>query len=150
MLPIIKKELILFDLEAADKEAVLQQMTEKIDQGGYLLDLDVYYQDVAAREAVFSTFIGYDIGLPHGKSDGVREAGICVARLKNSVVWNAETGDEVKLVIMIAVKNQEGNNLHLQILSKLSRMLMHEEFRHILLKEGTDLVFDTLVETLEV
>ena len=50
---------------------------------------------------------------------------------------------------MIAVKNEEGNNLHLQILSKLSRKLMHEEFREILLKEDADKVFYTLIEALE-
>lgn len=150
MLPIIKRESIIFDLDAADKDGVLQQMADIFNQGGYLSDRDVYYQDVVAREAVFSTFIGYDIGLPHGKSDGVREAGICIARLKKPVVWNTETSDQVNLVIMIAVKNKEGNNLHLQILSKLSRMLMHEEFREILLNGGKEQVFAKLAETLEV
>lgn len=150
MLPIIAKECVLFEVNSINKDTVIRQMVDAFNQNGYLSEKETYYQDVIAREAVFSTFIGYGIGLPHGKSDGVKEAGICVGRLKNPVIWNEETGDQVSLVIMIAVKNEEGNNLHLKILSKLSRQLMHEKFREILRKESQDNVYDTLVRTLEV
>ena len=70
MQPIIKKENILFDVEAKDKDDMIKQMVESFDKQGYLSDKEQFYKDVLAREEVFSTHIGYGIGIPHGKSSG--------------------------------------------------------------------------------
>ena len=109
---------------------------------------DRFYKDVLAREEVFSTHIGYGIGIPHGKSSGAIDTGLCVAKPKNPVVWADD--DTVDFIIMIAVSNAGKGELHLQILSKLSRLMMHEDFRNKL-KNGTkEEVYETLIENLEV
>lgn len=150
MLSIIKKECMLFDLQAADKREVIEKMVENFSEQGYLSDAKTFLQDVEDREKVFPTYIDYGIGLPHGKSDGTRQAGICIARLKNPVIWDEETKDIVDMVIMIAVKAGSDNNLHLQILAKLSRALMHEEFRNIIKNGDIDQVYEILTEQLDI
>ena len=150
MLPIIEKECMLFDIDVQSKDEAIVAMIEAFDKAGYLNDKDTYYKDVLAREEVFSTYIGYGIGLPHGKSDGVEESGICVARLNNEIVWNDETGDTINFIIMIAVRIKSDSNLHLQILSKLSRLLMHEDFRDRIMNGDVQEVFRVLEKELEV
>lgn len=138
----------MFDLASDSKQQVLEQMVQRFTEQGYISDKAVFLKDVLDREEIFSTYIDYGIGLPHGKSEVTNQAGVCIARLQNGVVWDAETGDKADMVIMIAVKSESDNNLHLQILAKLSRALMHEEFRGVLKKGDLDTVYQTLLETL--
>lgn len=146
MLPIINKNTMLFDIEAEDKLSLIQQIVDKFDSEGYLCDKEQFHKDVLDREEVFSTYIEYGIGIPHGKSDGVEEPGVCIARLKTPIQWTDEEDEKVDLVIMIAVRNQSDNNLHMQILSKLSRNLMHEEFRTLMKQGEKDDIYQALVE----
>ena len=146
MLPIINKNTMLFDIEAEDKLRLIQQMVDKFDSEGYLCDKKQFHKDVLEREEVFSTYIDYGIGIPHGKSNGVEEPGVCIARLKTPIQWTDEEDEKVDLVIMIAVRNQSDNNLHMQILSKLSRNLMHEEFRTLMKQGEKDDIYQALVE----
>ncbi len=148
MQPIIKKENILFDVHAKNKADIIEQMVDVFSKEGYLKDKKQFHEDVLAREDVFSTHIGFGIGIPHGKSSGVKDAGLCVAKLDHSVLWDEE--ESVDFIIMIAVSNEGKGELHLQLLSKLSRLMMHEDFRDKL-KNGTkESVYQTLVENLEV
>ena len=146
MLPIINKNTMLFDIEAEDKLSLIQQMVDKFDSEGYLCDNEQVHTEVLEREEVCSTYIDYDIGIPHGKSDGVEEPGVCIARLKTPIQRTDEEDEKVDLVIMIAVRNQSDNNLHMQILSKLSRNLMHEEFRTLMKQGEKDDIYQALVE----
>ena len=146
MLPIINKNTMLFDIEAEDKLSLIQQIVDKFDSEGYLCDKEQFHKDVLDREKVFSTYIDYGIGIPHGKSDGVEEPGVCIERLKTPIQWTDEEDEKVDLVIMIAVRNQSDNNLHMQILSKISRNLMHEEFRTLMKQGEKDDIYQALVE----
>ncbi len=146
MLPIINKNTMLFDIEAEDKLSLIQQIVDKFDSEGYLCDKEQFHKDVLDREKVFSTYIDYGIGIPHGKSDGVEEPGVCIVRLKTPIQWTDEEDEKVDLVIMIAVRNQSDNNLHMQILSKISRNLMHEEFRTLMKQGEKDDIYQALVE----
>ena len=146
MLPIINKNTMLFDIEAEDKLSLIQQIVDKFDSEGYLCDKEQFHKDVLDREEVFSTYIDYGIGIPHGKSDGVEEPGVCIVRLKTPIQWTDEEDEKVDLVIMIAVRNQSDNNLHMQILSKISRNLMHEEFRTLMKQGEKDDIYQALVE----
>lgn len=148
MLPIINRNCIFHETGKLTKAEILTKMVKQFEKEGYLTDTDVFYEDILKREAVFSTYIGFEIGLPHGKSEAVKEAGIVVAKLDNPIAWETEENDEVDFIIMIAVKAGEGNDLHLQILSKLSRMLMHEDFRDQLKNSDEDALYELLNEKL--
>lgn len=149
-LPIVNRKCMIEITDLVSKNEAIARMVDLFEQEGYLFDGDEFNRDVLAREDVFSTYIGFGIGLPHGKSDAVKNAGICVAKLSDELVWNAETGDKIGLIIMIAVKKQSDGDLHLQILSKLSRMLMHEDFRNSLKNSNLDELYTLLIEKLEV
>ncbi len=138
MQPIIKKENILFDVKAKNKEEMINQMVGLFSKGGYLSDKDQFRKDVLAREEIFPTYIGFGIGVPHGKSKGV----------KNAIQWTDD--EEADFIIMIAVGDEEKGEFHLQLLSKVTRLMMHEDFRNTL-KNGTkESVYEALNKILEV
>lgn len=147
MEPIIKKETILYDVEVNNKEEILGQMVDTLAQEGYLSDRDQYYKDVLDRECVFPTSIGHGIGIPHGKSSGVAHAGICAAKLTRPVVWD-ENAEEVDFIVLIAVNDQQQGNFHLKILSQLSRLMMHEEFRNSMKRGTAEGIYRTLIDNL--
>ena len=144
MLPIINKNLMLFDIEAGDKMDLIKKMVEAFDKEGYLSDKEQFFQDVLEREKVFSTYIDYGIGIPHGKSSGVKEAGVCIARLPEKIQWGEEEEEQADLLIMIAVRNETDNNLHMQILAQLSRNLMHEDFREKMKHGDKESIYEVL------
>lgn len=148
MQPIIKKENILFDVDAKDKADMIEQMVEAFSKEGYLSDKEQFHKDLLAREEVFPTYIGFGIGIPHGKSSGVIDAGLCVAKLKNPIAWNEE--ESVDFIIMIAVSDEGKGEFHLQLLSKLSRLMMHEDFRNELKNGVNDKIYEILIKNLEV
>lgn len=148
MLPMINRNCMIHETAVITKTEILKKMVDLFYTEGYLTDVDIFFEDILAREEVFSTYIGFDIGLPHGKSKAVGEAGIAVAKLDKPVIWNEENESSVNLIIMIAVKAGEGNDFHLQVLSKLSRMLMHEDFRNQLKNSSLDELHAMLLEKL--
>lgn len=150
MLPIIKEECIILDLEAKSKNEILQKMVDVLDDNDYISDKDQFYKDVLKREEIFPTYLGYNIGIPHGKSNAVNHAGLCIARLKDYVQWDDNEENKVDFVILIAVKEKEDNNLHLKILAKLSRLLMHDDFRDLIRSIGKKELYDILINKLEV
>lgn len=149
-MPLINKNCILTDLKVNSKLDAIKKMADTLNKEGYLNSLETYIEDVLKREEVFPTYIGYEIGLPHGRSTGVKEAGLCIARLKNKIKWSDETDEDVKIIILIAVGEQNENNLHMQILAKLSRMLMHEEFRNQIITGNQDSVHKLICDNIKI
>lgn len=149
MSSLIDKECIIFDIDPKEKNAVIKQMVKKLKERNKIDDEENFYKDVLDREKLSPTAIGYDIGLPHGKSDSVIEPSICFGVLKNPVTWNEETGEVAKIVVMIAVPKYQSGDLHIKILSKLARKLMHEEFRNDLLNPDKEFIYNLLKDVLE-
>ena len=147
---LINKNCILTDLKVNSKLDAIKKMADTLNKEGYLNSLETYIEDVLKREEVFPTYIGYEIGLPHGRSTGVKEAGLWIARLKNKIKWSDETDEDVKIIILIAVGEQNENNLHMQILAKLSRMLMHEEFRNQIITGNQDSVYKLICDNIKI
>ena len=137
---------MLFDIEAEDKMDLIKKMVEAFDKEGYLSDKEQFFQNVLEREKVFSTYIDYGIGIPHGKSNGVKEAGVCIARLPEKIQWGEEEEEQADLLIMIAVRNETDNNLHMQILAQLSRNLMHEDFREKMKHGDKESIYEVLAK----
>ena len=135
--------------EFRNKEEVIAYLTHL--ENDRVEDADLYEKDVVERESVIPTYVGYGIGLPHARTEGVREAFVVYARLKNEVIWGQQEEEKANQVFLIGVpaKKDEGssNNLHLKILAMLSRKLVHEEFRNKLAKaENEDDIYTILKE----
>ena len=149
MSKLISKNCIVFDIDAAEKKDVISALVKELDAAGKITDQNEFFEDVLAREAIAPTYVGFDMGLPHGKTDHVLEASVAFARTVRPVVWNEETGETADLIILIAVPLSEAGDTHMKILANLSRQLMHEEFRESLRNSTKNKVFDILTEVLE-
>lgn len=123
---LINENLIQLDAEYQSKEEVIEGVANLFEEEGRLEDKAVYIQAVKEREAEISTNMGDRIGIPHARSMAVKEAALAFIRLQKPIVWDEQ--GEVELVFQIAVP-ENGGNLHLQILSKLARKLIYEDFK---------------------
>jgi PTS system fructose-specific IIA component len=124
---LITKELIILDLDVLSKEEAIKEMAKLIESQGRLNNYEDYIKQVFRREEDFATSIGFEVAIPHGKTNSVKNASLAFARLKNEIQWSDE--EKVKYVFLIAVPETEAGDTHLQILAKLSRKIMREEFR---------------------
>ena len=145
---LINKNCIVFDIRG-DKKDVIHRLAVELGKAGTITDTEEFYKDVLAREAISPTFIGFDMGLPHGKTDHVLEASVCFGRTAEPVVWNEESGEAADLIILIACPLAEAGDTHMKILANLSRKLMHEEFRESLRNSDEEQVYQILTEVLE-
>ncbi|MBC1482131.1 PTS transporter subunit EIIA [Listeria sp. FSL L7-1509] len=120
--------LSISNLEVKTKEEAILALVDVLDQANYLGNKKLFEKDILEREATLSTYIGHEIGLPHAQSSGVERPCVVIGKLSQPVRWTTE--DEfVQLVFLIAVPEENEGNLHLKVLSKLARLLMHDDFR---------------------
>lgn len=135
---LINEGLISLNLVANTKEETIQIMAEKMQQSGFLTDMNQYIEAVLERESKGSTGVGFYVAIPHGKSSSVERPALAFAKLLNPIDWQSLDGELVALVFLIAVPEEDADNEHLKILSSLSRKLIHEEFRNELLTAKTE------------
>jgi len=112
---------------AGGKEEVLNQMVDLMAKSGKIRDIEIYRKGVFAREEEGTTGIGEGIAIPHCKSDSVERPGLAAMVVKDGVDFDALDGEKVSLIFLIAAPNTE-DNVHLDVLSRLSVMLMDENF----------------------
>jgi PTS system fructose-specific IIA component len=123
---LVDPQLVLFDVEADSKEQVIRVLSERLLEAGRINDLEGYVSAVLEREGSSSTAVGFSVATPHAKSEFVSQATIGFARLSNELAWDDE--ETVRLVFLIAVPMKDKGDRHLQILAKLFRKLMDEDF----------------------
>lgn len=139
---------ILLDGRVADKKAALDQMVELMDASGKLRDKETYRQDVYAREQEGSTGIGEGIAIPHCKSDAVIKPGLAAMVVKDGVEFESLDGQPAHLFFLIAAPNTE-DNVHLDVLSRLSVLLMDEDFTNKLRQAASVSEFKQIIEDAE-
>ncbi|WP_277674463.1 PTS sugar transporter subunit IIA [Piscibacillus halophilus] len=143
---ILKEENVLLDIEADSKENAIDQLIQSMEKTGVVNDAATYKETVLKREEEGTTGIGFGVAIPHGKSSGVNNAGLAFARLTKEVDWQSLDGNPVTSVFLIAIPEEQAGKEHLQILSQLSRKLIHEDFRNQLKTASTK---QELIATLE-
>ena len=109
------------------KEEALDQVVALMAESGKINDEEAYRKQVYAREEESTTGIGEGIAIPHGKCDAVDRPGLAAMVVKDGVDFDALDGEPVTLIFLIAAPNTE-DNVHLDVLSKLSVLMMDEEF----------------------
>lgn len=124
---LLDKRSISLDAAPADKKATLDMAVELMAKSGKLMDMEQYRAQVYAREEESTTGIGEGIAIPHGKCDAVKTPGLAAMVIKNGVDYDSLDGEPVTLLFLIAAPNTK-DNVHLDVLSKLSVMLMDENF----------------------
>ena len=124
---LLDKRSISLDAAPADKKATLDMAVELMAKSGKLMDVEQYRAQVYAREEESTTGIGEGIAIPRGKCDAVKTPGLAAMVIKNGVDYDSLDGEPVTLLFLIAAPNTK-DNVHLDVLSKLSVMLMDENF----------------------
>lgn len=124
---LLDKRSISLNAAPADKKETLDLAVELMAKSGKLSDVEKYRAQVYAREEESTTGIGEGIAIPHGKCDAVKAPGLAAMVIKNGVEYESLDGEPVTLLFLIAAPNTR-DNVHLDVLSKLSVMLMDENF----------------------
>ena len=124
---LLKPEAVAIGASASTRDEVIDQLVALHVAAGNVTDATVYKAGVLAREAEFSTAVGEGIAIPHAKVAAVAQAGLAAMTVPAGVDWNAPDEKPCDLVFMIAAPEGK-NDLHLEMLAKLSALLMHEDF----------------------
>jgi fructose-specific phosphotransferase system IIA component len=127
---------VKFNLEASNKEDVINELIEILHADGKLTDKAKYKEAVLRREKEFSTGIGMGIAIPHAKDSSVKEAALTFGIARAGIDYEALDGTAAHLFFLIAVP-ADSNDVHLKVLSYISRKLMHQEVRDKLLSAAT-------------
>ena len=132
----------------AGKTEALNQCIDLMAKSGKIADVEKYRKGVFAREEEGTTGIGMGIAIPHCKSDAVTKAGLAAMVVKDGVDFESLDGTPAKIIFLIAAPNTE-DNVHLQVLSKLSVMLMDEHFTNSLINAGSVDEFLNIIDSAE-
>ena len=125
---LLQKQGINLNFNPSTKEQCINELVDLMDKTGNLNNKDEYKKAILAREALSTTGIGEGIAIPHGKTSAVKKASLAAAISKNGVDYDSLDGAPAHLFFMIAVP-ENSDNLHLEVLARLSTILMDEKFR---------------------
>ncbi|MBR1829149.1 MAG: PTS sugar transporter subunit IIA [Atopobiaceae bacterium] len=128
---LLKVEGIKVGATAANQMDAIDQLVALQDASGNINDKAAYKEGILAREAEFSTAVGDGIAIPHAKVAAVTKPGLAAMTVPGGVDWNAPDGEPADLMFMIAAPEGEANT-HLEMLAKLSALLMHADFANAL------------------
>lgn len=143
---LIDKNVIILDLVANEKIEVITSLAASALRADKISSLEGFIEDVLEREKTYSTGIGEGIAIPHAKSKYVKEAVILFGKLREGIDWDSMDGKPVEIVFLFGVPEENVNNLHLKLLSQLSRKLMDEDFVKLLKNSKTE---DEILEALK-
>ncbi|ENQ7555616.1 phosphoenolpyruvate--protein phosphotransferase [Salmonella enterica] len=145
--PLVTAQCITLDSDWRSKEEVIKGMTDNLLLAGRCRYPRKLEADLWAREAVFSTGLGFSFAIPHSKSEHIEQSTISVARLNAPVRWG---DDEAQFIIMLTLNKHAAGDQHMRIFSRLARRIMHEEFRNTLVNAASaDAIASLLQHELE-
>ena len=124
---LLRKDVMLLDLQATEKKAVIEEMIQSLVDHGYVTDFETFKEGILAREALTSTGLGDGIAMPHSKNTAVKEATVLFAKSSKGVDYESLDGQPTDLFFMIAAP-EGANDTHLAALAELSQYLMKDGF----------------------
>lgn len=133
---LLKKDTIILDLKANSKPEVIDELVNKLNDVSRLNSKEDYKKAILAREEQFSTGIGDGIAIPHAKTSAVKTPALAFGRSKEGIDYDSLDGNPAHIFFMIAA-SEGAHNDHLETLSRLSTMLMKEDFRAKLMEAGS-------------
>ncbi|MBU6113411.1 PTS sugar transporter subunit IIA [Mammaliicoccus lentus] len=125
---IINKDLMIINSQATDKDTILKELCLLLQEKKYINDYQSFLNDIYLREKEGVTGIGDGIAIPHGKSISVDETTVAIAVLKDEIEWETLDDQDVKVVILFAVKDTDATTTHIVLLQKVATLLARETF----------------------
>jgi multiphosphoryl transfer protein len=135
--PLLCDELVLLGSTSQTKEEVIQEMVDAFYISSRIEDRDLVEEALWTREAEYSTGLGHGFAIPHCKTDAVATNSICILRLNEPINWDSIHGEQVRMVVLLALRKSEIANTHMQVFSSLARKLDDDDFRQRLLSLET-------------
>jgi fructose-specific PTS system IIA-like component len=126
---IVDRALVMIDSDAASKEEAIQEAIGVLLAAGRVERPREVEEAVWAREATYSTGLGFGFAIPHCKSDAVTSPSLAVIKLRGRIEWGSLDGEAVTMVLLLVVPSSDAAGSHMKVFAKLARKLMHEEFR---------------------
>ncbi|WP_293685913.1 fructose-specific PTS transporter subunit EIIC [uncultured Phascolarctobacterium sp.] len=145
---LLKIESIDLKAKPQNKAAALEHLITLMERGGNIADKEEYKACVLRREEEGSTGIGEGIAIPHAKTSAVKAPGLAAMLVQDGVDFDSLDGEPAKLFFLIAAPDTE-DNVHLDVLSHLSMLLMNDDFRSELLKAGSAKEFLSVIDKYE-
>lgn len=142
---LLDKRSISLTAAPASKSEALDMAVDLMAAGGKIRDKEAYRKEVYLREEESTTGVGGGIAIPHGKCDAVAKPGLAAMVIKDGVDFDSLDGEPVNLIFLIAAPNTK-DNIHLDVLSKLSILLMDEQFSENLKKASTPEEFLQIID----
>lgn len=134
---LLRKELMIMDLKATTKIEAIDEMIAKLKEKNVIESSEIFKEFILKREEKGTTGLGDGIAMPHAKTSTVKKASVLFAKSKNGVDFNALDGEPVNIFFMIAAE-EGAHDLHIETLSKLSKMLVNDEFVKELMNSKTE------------
>lgn len=131
---LIVKNRVLLDKTFSNKEEAIKEMAKLFLEEGIVEDYEKYVESLFDRENIAPTAVGYEVGLPHGKSDAVIRPAVAFARLNEEILWDSEENENAKFIFMLAIPNAAAGNEHINILVNLSKKILDDDFRDLITK----------------
>ncbi len=129
----LNKKAISVNLKATDKEGVIHELVELLSNAAEIKNKEELIKAVLSREALGSTGIGQGVGIPHAKSQNVKELIAAFGLSKNGVDFDSLDGEPVHIFFLLLAP-EESAGPHLKALARISRMLKDKFFRDLLRK----------------
>lgn len=145
---LLSKSTIDINVIATSKNDVINQAVNLISKSGAINDIEIYKKGVFKREEESTTGIGEGIAIPHCKSSSVSKPALCAMVIKDGVDFDSLDGEKVNLLFLIAAPDSE-DNVHLEVLARLSNLLMDEEFKNNLIKAKSKQEFLKIIDDAE-
>src|SRR4030042_1444166 len=128
----LKADFCVMNLSSNSKDDAVKEIAQKLESSGKLIDKNKFVVDVLAREALGSTGIGNNVGIPHARTDAVKGFVMGFGKSSPGIEFNSLDGAKVNLVFLMGADLNE-LNLYLRILAELSKLLMNSAFRQELI-----------------
>ena len=148
IIDLISKDSVKLNLVSKDKLNVIDELVELVDNSGNLNDSDEYKEAILAREELSTTAIGEGVAIPHAKNKSVKEPCLAAGISKEGIDYEAFDDSLSHLFFMIAAPDG-ANDTHLEVLSRLSTILMNESFRNDLINASSVDEFLNLINVKE-
>lgn len=142
-----EKGFVEMNLQGNDQTEIFASLAKLAKSQDRVKSADQLVEDYEARKKESTTGFGNGIAIPHAKSNNVRTATILVGRCEKNIEWNSLDEKPVNNIISLLVPMNEGN-VHLQLLAKLSRQLVHKDFIRVLKTGSVDEVFELINNTI--
>jgi fructose-specific phosphotransferase system IIA component len=133
---LLKSEFIISDLKGESKEEIINELIDLFKNDPRVEDIEKVRSAVLDREKVMSTGVGKGFAIPHGKTNAVKEIVGAFGRIKDGIDYDALDGNPVNLVFLLVGKDNLIST-HIKLLSRISRLMNKDDFRHRLTEANT-------------